>query len=79
MGRIIALGTLLALPLAGCASDADRAAGGQLAGGLLAAATGQNVGLGMQLGAAAGQICDEAGACPADTPAPAGPTMAPGG
>ncbi len=63
---------LLLLGLSACASngyntgltpDAQRAAGGAVAGAVIAKAIDEDVGTGAALGGAAGALCDDVGVC----------------
>lgn len=47
----------------GLSPDAQRAAGGAVAGALIAKALDEDVATGAALGAAGGALCDEAGVC----------------
>lgn len=47
----------------GLSPDAQRAAGGAVAGGVLAKALDEDIATGAALGGAAGALCDDAGVC----------------
>lgn len=47
----------------GMSPDAQRAAGGALAGAVVAKALDENIATGAAIGAAAGALCDDAGVC----------------
>ncbi len=69
----LARGALLLVGLAACdqgygtatglSPDAQRAAGGALAGAVVAKALDENIATGAALGATAGALCDDAGVC----------------
>jgi hypothetical protein len=49
--------------LAACETDLERAAGGAVAGAVIANATGNNAVVGAVVGGAAGAACDDVGLC----------------
>ncbi|MDB6181543.1 hypothetical protein [Paracoccus fistulariae] len=67
----ISAGALVVLGLAACdpnyqsgiSPDAQRAAGGAVAGAVIAKALDEDIATGAALGGAAGALCDDAGVC----------------
>ncbi|MBC9245595.1 hypothetical protein H4P12_02445 [Paracoccus sp. 11-3] len=67
----ISAGALVLLGLAACdpnyqtglSPDAQRAAGGAVAGAVIAKALDENIATGAAIGAGAGALCDDAGVC----------------
>lgn len=53
----------IALVLAACDTDAERAVGGAVIGGVIADQTGGDPAVGAAIGATAGVFCNDAGVC----------------